>query len=54
MTKKVEEGSHKRKAGVFLSYAYTVVQVAVNLVYVPLLLSTVGASEYGLYQLIGS
>ena len=30
------------------------VQVVVNLIYVPLLLGTIGTNEYGLYQLVGS
>lgn len=43
-----------RKKGVIVSAAYIVGQVAVNLVYVPLLLTTIGQDEYGLYQLVGS
>lgn len=43
-----------RKKGVIVSTAYIVGQVAVNLVYVPLLLTTIGQDEYGLYQLVGS
>lgn len=46
--------SLRRQRGVIVSYAYTVVQVAVNLAYVPLLLSVIGRDEYGLYQLVGS
>lgn len=37
-----------------MSYLYMVVQVVVSLVYVPLLLGTIGVNEYGLYQLVGS
>ena len=37
-----------------MSYLYMVVQVIVNLIYVPLLLSTIGRNEFGLYQLVGS
>lgn len=40
--------------GVLISYAYTVVQIIVQLIYVPILLSCIGQSEYGIYQLIGS
>lgn len=40
--------------GVIISYAYTVVQIVVQLIYVPILLSCIGQSEYGIYQLIGS
>lgn len=41
-------------SGVVLSYAYTLAQAIVGIIYVPLLLSGLGAGEYGLYQLIGS
>ena len=37
-----------------MSYLYSITQVVVNLLYVPLLLSGIGQSEYGLYQTIGS
>lgn len=45
---------NKRKTGAIASYAYTFAQIAVNLIYVPLLLTGVGQAEYGLYQMIGS
>ncbi|MEE1274703.1 MAG: oligosaccharide flippase family protein [Olegusella sp.] len=45
---------NKRRAGALMSYAYSAAQIVVNLIYVPLLLSGVGNSEYGLYQMIGS
>lgn len=45
---------NKRKTGAIVSYVYSITQVLVNLVYVPLLLSGIGQSEYGLYQMIGS
>lgn len=48
------KGALRRKQGVLMSYAYTAGQVVVNLLYVPLLLSTIGRDEYGLYQLVGS
>lgn len=48
------EKSKRRRDGVLISYAYTFAQVAVNLVYVPLLLSTIGRTEYGLYQTVGA
>lgn len=44
----------KRRAGVVVSYAYSIVQILVNLIYVPILLSGIGKSEFGLYQLVGS
>lgn len=50
----VVDGSRNRRYGVLISYLYTVTQVIVNLVYVPLLLSNIGDSEYGLYQIVGS
>ena len=43
-----------RQRGVIFSYIYMAVQMIVQLIYVPLLLSTLGQSEYGLYQLVGS
>lgn len=45
---------NKRRAGALMSYAYSAAQIIVNLLYVPLLLSGVGKSEYGLYQMVGS
>ena len=47
-------GSHRRRAGAVVSYAYMVAQVVVQLAYVPLLLTGIGQEEYGLYQLVGS
>lgn len=46
--------SKRRKTGAIATYCYLVTQVLVNLLYVPLLLSTIGKAEYGLYQIIGS
>lgn len=45
---------NKRRVGAIVSYIYSIVQVMVNLIYVPLLLSGIGQREYGLYQTIGS
>lgn len=45
---------NKRRVGVIVSYVYSITQVVVNLIYVPLLLGGIGQSEYGLYQTIGS
>lgn len=42
------------RLGVICSYAYSIAQVGVNLIYVPLLLQGLGANEYGLYQLVGA
>lgn len=44
----------RRRQGVYISYAYTAVQVIVNFLYVPIVLSTIGREEYGLYQTVGS
>lgn len=49
-----DSGSKRRRSGIVLSYIYTAAQVIVNLLYVPILLWGIGASEYGLYQIIGS
>ena len=45
---------NERKMGIILSYVYTIIHTIVNLIYVPILLNTIGQSEYGLYQMIGS
>ena len=45
---------NKRRVGVIVSYVYSITQVVVNLIYVPVLLGGIGQSEYGLYQTIGS
>ncbi len=46
--------SNERRAGALFSYLYMAVQMVVQLLYVPLLLNTIGQTEYGLYQLVGS
>lgn len=49
------KSSGKRlKLGVILSYAYSIAQIVVNLLYVPILLHDLGANEYGVYQLVGA
>ncbi len=45
---------NKRRSGAIVSYVYSIAQVIVNLIYVPILLSSIGQSEYGLYQMVGS
>ena len=42
------------RVGVIASYLYTFGQIAVQLLFVPLLLGGIGQAEYGLYQLVGS
>lgn len=49
-----DNGSKNRKIGAVVSAAYIVAQILVNLAYIPILLGTIGRSEYGLYQLVGS
>lgn len=46
--------SSNRRSGVVITYIYTICNILVQLIYVPLLLSSIGQEEYGLYQLIGS
>lgn len=46
--------ANSRRVGAFLSYVYMTVNVVVQLIYVPLLLGSIGRDEYGMYQLIGS
>lgn len=48
------DSSRQREIGALVSYADTFVAMVVGLLYVPLLLRTIGQAEYGLYQLIGS
>ena len=45
--------SKRRKQGIVISYAYTLAQIVVNFLYIPLLLSIIGQDEYGLYQTVG-
>lgn len=42
------------RVGVIVSYLYSFGQIAVQLLFVPLLLNGIGQAEYGLYQLVGS
>lgn len=46
--------ANSRRVGALLSYVYMAVNVVVQLIYVPLLLDSIGRDEYGMYQLIGS
>lgn len=45
---------NSRRVGVLISYVYMAANVVVQLIYVPLLIGSIGQDEYGLYQLIGS
>lgn len=45
---------NKRRSGALISYIYSITQVVVNLLYVPILLAGIGQAEYGLYQMVGS
>lgn len=44
----------ERKKGTILSYIQVLLSVAVNIIYVPILLRFLGQGEYGLYQIVGS
>ncbi|MGN8929135.1 oligosaccharide flippase family protein [Collinsella sp. HCP28S3_E12] len=46
--------SSNRRSGAVVTFVYTICNILVQLIYVPLLLSSIGQEEYGLYQLIGS
>lgn len=50
----MKTGKRNLKLGVLTSYLWVIVHVGVNFVYAPLLLGTLGKSEYGLYQVIAS
>lgn len=45
---------HEKRNGVILSYVVLVLDTLLTLVYTPFLLNTLGDSQYGLYQLMGS
>lgn len=53
-TKPSNNGSLQRKSGAILSYIYLFLNAVISLLYVPILLNTLGQSEYGIYQLIAS
>ena len=44
----------QRKAGIALSYLHTALSAIISVIYIPILLHSIGQSEYGLYQLMGS
>ena len=46
--------STQRKLGTLLSYAMLLCNTIINLAYVPILLTFIGISEFGLYRLLGS
>lgn len=46
--------SLQRKSGAILSYIHLFLNAVISLIYVPILLKTLGDSEYGVYQLIAS
>lgn len=45
---------NQRRIGAVLTYVQTFAHIIISLLYVPLLLATIGRNEYGLFQLIGS
>ena len=50
----MKKNKQNLKLGVLTSYLWVVVHIGVNFIYAPLLLSTLGKSEYGLYQVVAS
>ncbi len=50
----MEDNSKQRKIGVILSYISIIASSLVQLLYTPILISSLGQSEYGLYSLIAS
>ena len=44
----------QRKFGAILGYVYTILQTVIGILYIPILLTGIGKSEYGLYQVVGS
>lgn len=51
---KVIKSSNQIKIGVVLGYVNFAAKLAIQLLYVPLMLRLLGQSEYGVYQLVGS
>ena len=45
---------NQRRIGAALTYIQTALHILISLLYVPILLSGIGKSEYGMYQLVGS
>ena len=45
---------NERSIGVILSYINIILQVIINLIYIPVLLHYIGKEQYGLYQLIAA
>ena len=45
---------NQKRVGVVLSYAQILTTILVNLIYTPIMLRLVGASEYGVYSLSSS
>ena len=44
----------QKKIGAILGYLYTTLQSVISIIYIPILLNTIGKSEYGIYQIVGS
>lgn len=49
-----KRNDNQLQVGAVLSYLYSIAQIVVGLVYVPLLLNGIGQEEYGMYQFVGS
>ena len=48
------KNNNERKIGAILSYISIIASTLVQLTYTPLLIKTMGQSEYGLYSLVNS
>lgn len=44
----------QRKTGAILGFVNTILSAGISIIYIPLLLGSIGKNEYGLYQLLGS
>lgn len=50
----INNRSKQRKVGVIIGYINFLVKMAMQLIYVPIMLSILGQNEYGVYQLVAS
>ena len=45
---------NEKRIGAILGFVYTGLQSVISILYIPLLLTGIGKSEYGIYQIAGS
>ena len=45
---------NQKRIGAILGFLYTALQSVISIIYIPILLNTIGKSEYGIYQIVGS